>query len=264
MPFVRHDLFEHDWAIIGRVIVKGYHDLQYFPTILAIAFVQYCFFGKVDEKVMLTSFKGYLSTSETELIEQALNPATDEEFFVSDEFLEFLELFKCRSRVTKLNVANVIFEIAQQELIQKPHIMASAWQKEFISLRSLDEFSSAESITLIYENTYPTAKKVIALLQFDCRDDNERDSIAFLKRYIKGLESTLLKKFLKFCTGSDIIIVTKLEVSFVYMESEFCRRPVAHTCGPLLELPSTYRNFPELRSEFTNILKSSDWEMDIV
>ena len=87
-------------------------------------------------------------------------------------------------------------------------------------------------------------------------------SNAMLK--VKGLDVSLLKKFLIFCTGSDIINVSKIEITFTMPESEYARQPVAHTCGPVLELPCTYHNFPELRSEFSNILKCSYWEMDIV
>lgn len=32
------------------------------------------------------------------------------------------------------------------------------------------------------------------------------------------------------------------------------RRPVAHTCGPVLELPWTYASYPELRAEFDSVL----------
>ncbi len=44
----------------------------------------------------------------------------------------------------------------------------------------------------------------------------------------------------------------------------FCSRPIAHTCGPVLELPCSYANYVELRGEFTNILNRGSWEMDIM
>ena len=31
-------------------------------------------------------------------------------------------------------------------------------------------------------------------------------------------------------------------------------RSIAHTCGPLLEIPSTYANYVDLREDFMNIL----------
>lgn len=42
------------------------------------------------------------------------------------------------------------------------------------------------------------------------------------------------------------------------------RRPIAHTCNTVLKISSTYQLFPELREEFSAILASDYWEMDIV
>ena len=46
-----------------------------------------------------------------------------------------------------------------------------------------------------------------------------------------------------------MLITNKLEVAFTKLEGVGCR-PIAHTCGPVLELPSTYANFVELREQF--------------
>ena len=58
------------------------------------------------------------------LIENILNRSTEEEYFSCVEFPDFLDKFKCRSKVTKSNVEEIVYEIARQKLIQKPHIMA--------------------------------------------------------------------------------------------------------------------------------------------
>ena len=42
------------------------------------------------------------------------------------------------------------------------------------------------------------------------------------------------------------------------------RRPVAYTCAPVLELPNSYRNFYELREEFTSILNAGNMGTDSV
>ena len=62
-----------------------------------------------------------------------------------------------------------------------------------------------------------------------------------------------MTKLLRFLTGSDIIIIENTEVSFCAMQG-LARRPITHTCAPVLELPNSYRNFCELREEFTSIL----------
>lgn len=72
-----------------------------------------------------------------------------------------------------------------------------------------------------------------------------------------------LRRLLRFVTGSDIICVTKIEVIFTVLEG-LQRRPVAHTCGSVLELPCTYNSYPELRVEMENVLMSNYYTMDIV
>ena len=151
-------------------------------------------------------------------------------------------------------------EIALQELVQKPHIMASCWQDTFSVIMPV----LGERIDDIYQRMEPSSKKVIKLLRANTNNDAEKESFGYLKRYIKGLELIELKKLLKFLTGADTIIVDCIDVTFYASVSEFQRRPIAHTCGPMLELPSTYNNFCELREEFSNILHESTWEMNIV
>lgn len=72
-----------------------------------------------------------------------------------------------------------------------------------------------------------------------------------------------LRRFLRFVTGSDVICVTKVEVIFTALEG-LARRPIAHTCGSVLELPCTYNSYPELRVEMENVLTSNYYTMDIV
>ena len=38
-------------------------------------------------------------------------------------------------------------------------------------------------------------------------------------------------------------------------------RPIRHTCGYTLELPSTYANFCELREEFSDILSADSFKL---
>ena len=72
-----------------------------------------------------------------------------------------------------------------------------------------------------------------------------------------------LLQFLRFTTAMDIVIDKKIEVTFIKCQG-LRARPIAHTCGPLLEIPSTYANYVELREDFMNILNRDNWEMDII
>ena len=55
------------------------------------------------------------------------------------------------------------------------------------------------------------------------------------------------------------------EIKVVYVEqNDFERRPVAHTCGCVLELATSFKDYIEFRSEFNAVLESKVWVMDIV
>lgn len=59
------------------------------------------------------------------------------------------------------------------------------------------------------------------------------------------------------CTAS------KLDVQF-NMLSGIARRPIAHTCSNMLELPATYGSYPEFVKEFQQVLSDEtySWIMD--
>ena len=110
----------------------------------------------------------------------------------------------------------------------------------------------------------PTNKAVISLLDVEPKSNAVRDCLRFLQRYMRGLDKSQLIKFLRFTTGSDIIAIDKIRVDFVKSDG-MQRRPIARTCGPVLELSYTYQNICELREEFRNVLTRmslSGWSFD--
>ena len=157
------------------------------------------------------------------LLEAALNGAT--EVLQSDEMFELLDQFKCFSLLTVQNAGEVLTEIAKQKLIQKPFLMALCRSRSFKILSSKEEFSSKESLKALYEHIQPTPKKVIALFETSPGDDAERDVFNYLKRFIRGLDLSSLKKLLRFSTGADVIVVKKICVSHVKDMTTFTRRP---------------------------------------
>ena len=113
VPFVRHDYFVQEWEAVGRILVKGFVSVSYFPTFLSKAFLCYCLFGnQVPDSMFVDSFTKYLSPVEEEFIVDIIrkNQLPDD-----DEFTDFLERFKCRRVVTTENLSQVILEISKQE-----------------------------------------------------------------------------------------------------------------------------------------------------
>lgn len=115
----------------------------------------------------------------------------------------------------------------------------------------------------IYEEKRPTGRKVVKLLKCEPAKDSEQQCLDHLKRYIKSLQGQSLTQFLQFTTGSDIIVTEQIKV--VFTSESFARRPIAHTCAPMLELPNTYQCYNDLAEEFSNILSDKlSWSFSIV
>ena len=255
-------MYKSEWSAIGMIITKGYMDIGYFPTVLSRCFMNYCMFGSVTDEELIESLKKYVSPDECALISNILSSDSTVDLDDNEDLQDFLDVFKCWTLVNKDNIHAVLCEISRQELIQKPHIMASCWKDAFMELKN--EFCDSKAVGQLYAKMEPTTKRVISMLQANPLKEAEKESLAYLKRYIKGLQMIELKKLLRFMTGADLIIVDKIEVTFNSNISEFERRPIAHTCAPMLELPAAYNNFCELREKLYNILSESTWEMNII
>ena len=133
-----------------------------------------------------------------------------------------------------MNICCVVQELAKQELIQKPYVMACSWRKVMHKLRLFSEFCCFDVVHQYESSANPTNKAVISLLDVVPKSDDEKDCLRFLQQYICGLERLQLITFLRFTTGSDRT-VDKITVDFVKIDA-MQPRPIARTWGPVLEL----------------------------
>ena len=87
----------------------------------------------------------------------------------------------------------------------------------------------------------------------------------YLKQFFGNMRIEELRWFLRFTTGSSVLLNNRINVTFNSL-SELARRPIAHTCGSIIELPSSYTTYPEFEREFTSVLADDNhvWQMDCV
>ena len=260
VPYIRHDFDRNKWEAVGRILVKGYIESQYFPHKISKAFLSVCLFGEgsITCEMLQDSFKRYVSQSETKLIEGCLANAIACD---SVEMLDFLSTFDCKRKVVPSNIAATIREVAHKEIVQKPQYVSDCWQPILSRLKIY--FPDVSSLDQLYSSIIPTNVKVIALLKASPATVAKSETISHLKRFIRGLDEAKLTTFLRFTTAADVIVTDSLTISFTDTEG-LQRRPISHTCGCTLEVPSTYASFCELREEFMAILNSDSWEMNIV
>ena len=257
VPFIRHDFPAETWKAIGRILVKGYQDCQYLPNKLALPFLEQVLFNNVYSDLK-AHFLQFVSSQEREVLMQAMSNLSAVD---SDDLVEVLDSYDCRRRITAETLPTIVDEISHKELVQKPMFVIDCW-REITHHHPLS--LSPEALTKLFSDLQPTTKKVCKLLKFDAHlTTKQKEVINHLKRFIRELDESKLQKFLRFCTGSDLIVTDSIYVEFEEM-TEFTRRPVGHTCGKILHIADSYENFPDLRSEFNAVLESNVWVMDIV
>ena len=262
-PAIRHDYQRVEWEAIARILVYGYMKVRYFPLSLSRGFVALCLFGEesMGSDFLLSAFRLYISEDEREAFQKCLANT-----FVpnDDDVLDFLSSYKCSRSPTNENIMQIVSELAHQEIVQKPRYLMNCWAPIVKSLITFPEFKSVTALENLYEDKRPTARKVIKLIKSEPVTEQERQCLDHLQKYIRSLSGDSLSLFLQFITGSNVIACDRIEVAFTTLEGT-ARRPIAHTCGPLLEIPSTYQSYNELSEEFSELLQQRDsWQFNIV
>lgn len=262
IPAIRHDYQSKEWEAIARILVYGYSREGYFPIQLSTAFVSSCLFGEcsITKTFMLDSFKAFLSMSEQEIVNDVLSGKLSP---IDDDVLELLSSYKCFKIPNEENIESIICQLAHQEIVQKPRYITNCWNPIISQLKRYLPFQSPDTLVSFYNEKKPNSKKVVKILDANPSNDAERVCLDHLKRFIRSIEGNI-GCFLQFTTGSNIVVCDKISIMFNKLEG-VARRPIARTCTPVLEIPSTYQSYNELAEEFSNVLREkSSWSFNFV
>ncbi|KAL3881849.1 hypothetical protein ACJMK2_028241 [Sinanodonta woodiana] len=249
IPVLSQDYGQEQWEAVGRILIKGYNEHKYYPISLAPAFFTAVVHGEnsVTPQLLKDSFLLYISQSEKDVIE-AVERGTQ---YDQDELHFLLDRFQCHKIPGQSEMASLIVQIAHKVLIQESKYALDDISGVGEGVWQID-FPDTESILTLYGRLDPTIPK------------EENASIGFIHRFIRGRNKLQLRKLLRFLTLSDVICVDKIDIQFIVRYGKE-RLPSIHTCGPMLELPSTYANYPDFRSEWESMLDSKEcMEMNIV
>lgn len=192
-------------------------------------------------EMLLASFRRYVSDSERALIDRCINGTVKED---DDELLEFLSNFDCKVLPKVSNLSKLLQELAHKELIQKPQYVAECWREVIKQLQP--HVPTLEHVNELCQRLVPTNVKVLDALRVELTNEAERECFKHLKRYLRGLEKSKLEKFLKFTTGSELMLFNELQVTFIQHENA-ARRPIAHTCSFCTRGSLHLYNFPRTK-----------------
>jgi hypothetical protein len=252
VPLLRPDYDDRVWHSIGRILLKGYLDLGYWPLSLSRVYVTAMTLGEshVQPQQLIDGLFDFLSDHYKQICECILTNETLDK----DSLLEFLEMSNCKGEFAKGR--QLLLQISHNVLIQESHYALERMSSIFAQKEPI--FQNAADITNMYALKAPTIPKVIKLLQFvEPISIAERTTQQYLRDYVRSLNPQTLKAFLKFCTGSSVICVDGIKVMY-FKEYGFKQHVMARTCTCLLQVPSTYMSYPMFRAEFNKILNASE------
>ena len=84
-----------------------------------------------------------------------------------------------------------------------------------------------------------------------------------LQQFVSNMKNDEVRQFLRFTTGSSVLVVNCILVTFNNLSGLACR-PIAHTCGSVLELPSTYLSYVEFEQEFNAVLADNKYSWHVL
>ena len=160
VPCVRHDMSKLEWNAVARILIAAMK-VGYYPLALSPAFVVAALFGehKLTDKLLLNSFKNYVSIEEKENIQEMLSNFEEDHA----ELLELLSLYNCYRRPTKDNLHAIIIELAHQEIVQKPRYIANCFM-EVMRANTRENFLAQRNIWNSFTKDMHQLRKKLSML----------------------------------------------------------------------------------------------------
>lgn len=257
IPCIRHDFGEIQWTAVANILIRGYQLTKYFPIQLSKVFLKSCFNIPVENEELIENFLEFICETDKNLL---LDAKKDFESIDQEDLMEFFNSYDSKWIPTKTNLEILIRDIAHKEIVQKPAFVS----KCFANCLNIAGDLSCKEILTIYSKLTPSVKNCLAKIspQVDELSTEESNVFSFLKKYLKETDDKMRRAFFRFSTGADLPIMN-IMVTFANVTG-IQRTPVAHTCSGLLQLPSTYDDYVDFRSEMNSVLNSNIWVMDII
>ena len=110
-----------------------------------------------------------------------------------------------------------------------------------------------------------TPSKALQAIFAETSNQSEERMMTYLRQFIGGVKQDMVRRFLWFTTGSSVCLSRSINIVF-NRSGGFSRHPVSHTCSCTLELPTTYKSYPEFTHKFQQLLiqPENEWIMDVV
>lgn len=268
-PAVHSSIKVEEFEIIGTIFSHAYLISGILPDRIAFPCIAAIFLGPtiaLSDNCLHHSFVASLNIHEASLLNDALqlgNATYSDE--ISDGLTSIFSLAGCRETANARNIERLIIQSARYRFIIKPAAALMALHKGIPKEHALFWASiSVDKLRALYDLISVTHGKVLKLLiEPEFLSMAEERVWQYLRQFIGNLTIQQLRSFLRFVTGSFVISVYDISVTFNKLEG-LARRPISHTCTSTLELSTSYCSLIEFTEEFLSVITNPQycWEMD--
>lgn len=183
-----------------------------------------------------------LHEKERDIIQKALLGTQP---FPTDELIDILCDYGTGALPNPSNIGQIVSQVANTELITKQFVCIMKLRE---GMGSFWDDVSAEEIKAIYSCCSPTFSNVSSSLYFEASTPQEEKVSRWLVRYLKNQARKVLSRFMRFCTGSELVRPQKRIKVVMEIMPDLAMRPKSRTCFGVLTLPKnhqTYAHFSE-------------------
>ena len=253
---ITQDMAPDDFCAVGRIITHEFVQCGVFPVRLAKASVLQALFNEVGESDLTESLLCIVPPKQREILGRAMGRRQP---FPQDDLIELLEDFKIKKVPTPENIHQQIVRVATAEFVTKPYF---ALMKLRDGMGQFWGEATKDEINALYQLSKPTASLVIGSLKATPLDSREEAVTRWLKRYLFESGDKMSATFVRFATGSDVLLPKQQIVLRFDSLSEAALRPRSRTCFSVVILPKNYRSYSQLQDNMDLYLRhTAAWDL---
>ena len=275
IPAVHHQVDMSKFPLLGIILSHGYLACGILPVRVAFPVLACILMGtslKVPDRIIVESFIDYVVCYEGEILKEGFAASMKLDScrqFVAPllaKLTNLLSRFGCRELPKPDNLKRLVIEIARHEFTVKavgaifamhtgiPHQHQPFWKEK-----------SIEELYSLYKSLDATPARVMEMIAEPEEMNSAQERVfGYLIQFVGSLKRDDLRLFLRYVTGSSVVIAEQICVVF-NATSVLSRLPVGHTCNATIELPYTYQTYPDFVHDFRCVMQSEyGWLMDVV
>lgn len=261
---------ERNFLLMGRILAHSTAILGYIPISVCKSCMMVTIFNTthIESTTLLEDFLLYVDLKDRNLIQEALNDFSALSEDQKQDLQNLFYQFEMGCILKEETFRDQLLNMARNELCLKPRSLCEKLRQGIPEVH-FDQFWSQmtiDHIAIFHARLKPTPEKVVKCLKLAeplrLLDIRRRKVFQYFKEFIEQLGDEDLQKLLQFVTGQTCVPKRNISIQFSNLSGAE-RRPVAHTCGYLIEIPETYDNYNDFETEFRNVLQSDILRFDV-